>query len=150
MTSLPQRALGTSGLVVSAMGLGCMGMSVFYGSGNDDALSIKTIQHAMDLGVTLFDTAELYGNGHNEELLGKAVKGRRDSVILAAKFGLRLIEGGGRQISAYCPHQRLHRGTVGHRLGPRPGRYHCADSRHTEDRAPGRKPRRIKCCFDGR
>ena len=89
------RTLGVPGLNVSALGLGCMGMSVFYGSGNDDTSSIKTIQHAMDLGVTFFDTAELYGNGHNEELLGKAVKGRRDSVILATKFGLRLIDGGG-------------------------------------------------------
>ncbi|NKB43879.1 MAG: aldo/keto reductase [Alphaproteobacteria bacterium] len=89
------RNLGNSGLTVSAVGLGCMGMSVFYGAGNDDAASIKTINHAIDLGVTFFDTAELYGNGHNEELLGKAVKGRRDDVILATKFGLRLIEGGG-------------------------------------------------------
>ncbi len=72
-----------------------MGMSVFYGAGNDDAASIKTIQRACDLGVTFFDTAELYGNSHNEELLGKAVKGRRDSVILATKFGLRLADGGG-------------------------------------------------------
>ena len=95
MSSLPQRALGSSGLVVSAMGLGCMGMSVFYGTGNDDASSIKTIHHAIDLGVTFFDTAELYGNGHNEELLGKAVKGRRDKLVLATKFGLRLKEGGG-------------------------------------------------------
>lgn len=95
MSSLPQRTLGSSGLTVSALGLGCMGMSVFYGTGNDDAASIKTIQHAMDLGVTFFDTAELYGNGHNEELLGKAVKGRRDSVVLATKFGLRIADGGG-------------------------------------------------------
>lgn len=72
-----------------------MGMSVFYGAGNDDAASIKTIQRACDLGVAFFDTAELYGNSHNEELLGKAVKGRRDSVILATKFGLRLADGGG-------------------------------------------------------
>ena len=95
MSPLPYRNLGTSGLKVSALGLGCMGMSVFYGSGNDDVASIKTIQHAIDLGVTFFDTAELYGNGHNEELLGKAVKGRRDSLVLATKFGLRLADGGG-------------------------------------------------------
>ena len=89
------RTLGKQGLEVSALGLGCMGMSVFYGSGNDDAASVKTLQHAMDLSMTFFDTAELYGNGHNEELLGKAVKGRRDSVIVATKFGLRLTDGGG-------------------------------------------------------
>lgn len=71
-----------------------MGMSVFYGA-SDDAASIKTIHHAIDLGVTFFDTAELYGNGHNEELLGKAVKDRRDAVILATKFGLRLKDEGG-------------------------------------------------------
>lgn len=72
-----------------------MGMSVFYGAGNDDASSIKTIHRALDLGITFFDTAELYGNGHNEELLGKAVKDRRDDAIVATKFGLRLIDGGG-------------------------------------------------------
>lgn len=95
MNAIPKRKLGASGLEVSCMGLGCMGMSVFYGSGNDDAASIRTIHHALDLGVTFFDTAELYGNGHNEELLGKAVKGRRDKAVLATKFGLRLKEEGG-------------------------------------------------------
>ena len=72
-----------------------MGMSVFYGAGNDDAASIKTIHRALELGITFFDTAELYGNGHNEELLGKAVKDRRDQAIVATKFGLRLTDGGG-------------------------------------------------------
>lgn len=80
---------------MSALGLGCMGMSVFYGAGNDDAASIKTIHRACDLGVTFFDTAELYGNGHNEELLGKAVRDRREDVVLATKFGLRLTDEGG-------------------------------------------------------
>ena len=89
------RNLGRSGLKVSAVGLGCMGMSVFYGSGNDDAASIKTIHRALDFGVNFFDSAELYGNGHNEELLGKAMRDRRDEAIIATKFGLRLIDGGG-------------------------------------------------------
>lgn len=75
-------------LSVARIGLGCMGMSAFYaGAGQDDAESIRTIHRAMDLGVTLFDTAEIYGPYRNEELLGKAVAGHRDSVVIATKFG---------------------------------------------------------------
>ncbi len=80
------RKLGHSPLTVSAMGLGCMGMSEFYGPGNDEA-SIATIHRALDLGVNFLDTADIYGRGHNEELLGKALRDRREMVILATKFG---------------------------------------------------------------
>ncbi|AXE23362.1 aldo/keto reductase [Streptomyces globosus] len=84
MTDIPTRHLGA--LAVSAQGLGCMGMSHGYGA-TDDTQSIATLRHALDLGVTLLDTADFYGSGHNEELIGKAVAGRRDEVVLATKFG---------------------------------------------------------------
>ncbi|MEG9249180.1 aldo/keto reductase [Arthrobacter sp. Soc17.1.1.1] len=77
-----------SGLDVSGLGLGCMAMSAFYtGSGTDDAGSTATLHRALDLGVTFFDTAEIYGPYTNEELIGRAFKGRRDEVVLATKFG---------------------------------------------------------------
>ena len=80
------RKLGSQGLEVSALGLGCMGMSEFY-AGRDDVESARTIEHAIDLGVTLFDTADMYGVGHNEELLGRVLRGRGERVTVATKFG---------------------------------------------------------------
>jgi len=79
------RALG--GLTVSAQGLGCMGMSEFYGEA-DDAESVATIHRALEIGVTMVDTADMYGRGANEELVGRAIAGRRDEVVLASKFGV--------------------------------------------------------------
>ena len=84
---MKMRKLGQGGPEVSAVGLGCMGMSAFYG-GSDEAQSIAVIHRALDLGVTLFDTAEMYGPHTNEVLLGKALKGRRDQAFIATKFGI--------------------------------------------------------------
>jgi aryl-alcohol dehydrogenase-like predicted oxidoreductase len=108
--SVPTVALGE--LVVSALGLGCMGMSQSYGIADWDE-STATIRRALDLGVTLIDTANVYGVGHNEVLVGRAIAGRRDEVQLATKFGIDLS--GGREA-------RRHRGAPGH------VRQACADS----------------------
>src|SRR3954462_10603296 len=81
---LPQRNLGN--LTVSALGLGCMGMSEFYGPG-DEAESIRVIHRALELGMSFLDTADMYGPFTNERLVGKAIRGRRDQVVLATKFG---------------------------------------------------------------
>jgi len=93
---LSTRTLGTQGLTVSALGLGCMGMSQSYGSpeDRDERESIATIHRAIDLGVTFLDTAEAYGPYTNEELLARALQGRRDDVIIATKFGFRFDEQG--------------------------------------------------------
>src|ERR1700761_3335257 len=84
---MDKRTLGSQGLVVSAEGLGCMGMSEFYGS-RDEGEAIATIHHALELGVDLLDTADMYGPHTNEQLVGQAIAGRRDEVVLATKFGL--------------------------------------------------------------
>ena len=92
------RTLGRSGLVVSAQGLGCMGMSQSYGAA-DEGESIATIHRALERGVFFLDTANVYGLGHNEELVGRAIAGRRDEVILATKFALSVGDDGGLQIN---------------------------------------------------
>src|ERR1700722_6356037 len=84
---MQMRQLGREGPLVSALGLGCMGMSEFY-SGRDEAESIATVHRALDLGITMLDTADVYGPYTNEELVGRAIKGCRDSVFLATKCGV--------------------------------------------------------------
>jgi aryl-alcohol dehydrogenase-like predicted oxidoreductase len=84
--SVESRNLGSEGLVVSELGLGCMGMSEFYGTGDEDE-SVATIHRAIELGITFLDTADMYGPFINEKLVGKAIGGRRDEVVLATKFG---------------------------------------------------------------
>jgi aryl-alcohol dehydrogenase-like predicted oxidoreductase len=84
---MEQRTLGTEGLRVSAQGLGCMGMSEFYGSA-DEGEAVATIHRALDLGITLLDTSDIYGPQTNEQLVGRAIEDRRDEVVLATKFGI--------------------------------------------------------------
>jgi aryl-alcohol dehydrogenase-like predicted oxidoreductase len=91
---MEKRTLGKQGLAVSALGLGCMGMSEFYGAA-DEAESVATIHRAIELGVTFLDTADMYGPFKNEELVGRALRGRRDQVVLATKFGNERTEDGG-------------------------------------------------------
>ncbi|MES2121458.1 MAG: aldo/keto reductase [Chlamydiota bacterium] len=102
---LKKRKLGKQGLEVSELGLGCMGMSQSYGT-PDDAESMATIHRAIELGVTLFDTAEMYGPYTNEELLGKALKGKREKVVIATKFGYKLVNGKMEGITSHPDHIR--------------------------------------------
>ena len=95
---MEKRKLGTQGLEVSELGLGCMGMSQFYGP-RDDSESIATLERAVELGVNFFDTADVYGVGHNEELVGKALKKYRDRVIIATKFANQVLPDGKRAIN---------------------------------------------------
>src|SRR5215208_2196040 len=92
---MDKRRLGREGLEVSALGLGCMGMSEFYGTGDEDE-SIDTIRRAIELGIDFLDTADMYGPFTNEKLVGKAIAGRRDEVVLATKFGNERSEDGTR------------------------------------------------------
>ncbi len=97
--TIETRPLGSQGLETSAQGLGCMGMSEFYGDA-DRGESIATIRHAIELGVTFFDSSDMYGSGHNEELLREAFADRRDEVVIATKFAIqRDPDGGGRRVN---------------------------------------------------
>src|SRR2546428_14082919 len=84
---IPHRRLGRNGPEVSALGLGCMGMSEFYGPA-DETESIATLEHAIERGITFLDTANVYGLGHNEELIGRVIKGRRAQLFIGTKFGI--------------------------------------------------------------
>src|SRR5437764_1113685 len=91
---MQMRQLNNTGVELFPIGLGCMGMSEFYGQRNDDE-SIKVIHRAIELGVNFIDTADMYGVGHNEELVGRAIRDRRDKVVLATKFAnVRTPDGG--------------------------------------------------------
>src|SRR5512140_3471919 len=102
---MEQRMLGAQGLAVAAVGLGCMSMSEFYGAA-DERESAATIHCALELGVTLLDTADMYGPFTNEELIGRALRGRRDGVVLAPKFGQVRGPGGKRVVCGRPDHAR--------------------------------------------
>jgi len=108
LMTLPTRVLGSpsdGGLTVSALGLGCMGMSEFYGPGDEEE-SVATLHRALDLGVTFLDTAAMYGRGDNERLVGAAIRDRRDEVVLATKFGIERGEGIDRAIDGSADNVR--------------------------------------------
>lgn len=99
------RKLGSQGLAVSSLGLGCMGFSQAYGPADDDE-SVATVRHAIDVGVTLLDTAMSYGHGHNERLIGQAIADRREQVVLATKFGIVRGEDGALRVDGRPEHVR--------------------------------------------
>ena len=105
---LTARTLGTQGLIVSSLGLGCMGMSQSYGAPGerDERESIATVHRAIELGVTFFDTAEVYGPYSNEELLARALQGRREHVVIATKFGFRIENGASTGLDSRPQHIR--------------------------------------------
>ena len=105
---LTARTLGTQGLIVSSLGLGCMGMSQSYGAPGerDERESIATVHRAIELGVTFFDTAEVYGPYRNEELLARALQGRREHVVIATKFGFRIENGASTGLDSRPQHIR--------------------------------------------
>ena len=105
---LTARTLGTQGLIVSSLGLGCMGMSQSYGAPEerDERESIATVHRAIELGVTFFDTAEVYGPYRNEELLARALQGRREHVVIATKFGFRIENGASTGLNSRPQHIR--------------------------------------------
>ena len=108
---MEQRCMGRGGLKVSALGLGCMGMSEFYGPG-DDSESIATIHRAIELGVTFLDTADMYGSGHNEELIGRALKGKRDKVVLCAMLTASRLASAEALITSGAPVKRASSGSA--------------------------------------
>jgi aryl-alcohol dehydrogenase-like predicted oxidoreductase len=114
---MEQRRLGTQGLTVSALGLGCMGMSHSYGPADEDE-AVATLRRAVELGVTLFDTANAYGRGHNEQLVGRVLADHRDQVAVATKFGIvgqrdgrMLVDGSPAYVQACCEESLEHLGT---------------------------------------
>src|ERR1035437_10341193 len=104
-SAVSRRSLGPSGLTVSALGLGCMGMSQSYGPA-DEGESIATIHRALDLGISLLDTADVYGDGHNEELVVRAIAGRGEQVVLATKFSMSRRPDGGMKINGHPDYVR--------------------------------------------
>src|SRR6202167_1273518 len=113
---MKKRKLGSQGLVVSELGLGCMGMSQFYGP-RDDAESTATLEHAIELGLDFFDTADIYGEGHNEELVGKALRQHRNQVTIATKFANQVLPDGSRAINGRPEYVRSACDTSLRRLG---------------------------------
>jgi len=105
MTRIVHRQLGKSGLTVPAVGLGCMSLSGVYGAAEDDQ-SVALIQHAIERGINHLDSSDMYGWGHNEEVVGRALKGRRDRVVLATKFGQVRGEGGANLVNGRPEHVR--------------------------------------------